>query len=266
MRSPQAVDFVKYSATGNDFILIDNRRLEIATTDAAFFRRICERRKSVGADGVLLIEDSRNCDFKLRYINADGSEAECGNGARAAAHYACNHEIAGRTMRFEFGQHIYEATVNGDMVRVQMPRPFDYREHTGVVEEPFLREGGFINTGVPHLVVFCEQLEKVDVTTIGRKYRNHTYFKPEATNVDFVHIESQDVLRVRTYERGVEAETLSCGTGCVAAAVIAHLKKETALPVTIHTSGGVLTVEKTAPGDSYFLAGAVHAVYRATLL
>jgi len=262
MASNLRFDFVKYSATGNDFILIDNRTLGLPVSSPSFFREICERRKSVGADGVLLIEESDAYSFRLRYINADGSEAECGNGARAGAHFAAHHRIAPTAMAFEFGIHIYEADVAGDFVKIKMPEPFALNKSPGIVKETFLEEGGFINTGVPHLVLFCEKIDEVDVDSLGRKYRHHNCFHPGATNVNFVEVESSDVIRVRTYERGVEAETLSCGTGCVAAALISQMEKGTVFPLTIRTNGGVLQVEKIENENCFYLNGEVKVVYQ----
>jgi len=260
-----SIDFTKYSATGNDFIVIDNRTCGLDAHHRAFFQEICRRRTGVGADGVLLIEASNALDFRLRYINADGSEAECGNGARAGAHFALQQNIASEPMDFEFGIHIYTASVDGNTVGVTMPEPCELDAAPGVVREPFLREGGFINTGVPHLVLFCDNLEEIDVETLGRHYRQHSFFQPAGTNVDFVQAESPSVIHMRTYERGVESETLSCGTGCVAAAVISNFVLKSVFPLTVKTRGGTLTVARSPHESRYLLQGEVKPVYQGRL-
>lgn len=257
--------FTKISATGNDFILIDNRKVWLTENDVPFFKKICQRRTGVGADGVLLINESAEYDFELRYFNADGSEAECGNGGRAAAFYAHKHQIAGEKMAFHFGHDVYDAEVAGHRVKLKLPAPFDLRETIGAVEDAGLEEGGFINTGVPHYVLFVQDVAQIDVFKTGRKYRNHTAFQPAATNVNFVELVGENAIKLRTYERGVEAETLACGTGCVASAVISNLKKALQFPVNIQTQGGEIIVHKDTNGDRFLLEGEVTPVYEGEL-
>lgn len=266
MHNDIEIKFTKISATGNDFIVIDNRQVGLSEKDAGLFRRVCQRRTSVGADGVLLLNLSPDCDFELRYFNADGSEAECGNGARAAAWFAHKNGFAPAEMSFVFGQGIYKAEVRGDRVRIELPAARDLQENVGVLEEEFLEEGGAVNTGVPHYVLFAENLEELDVTSLGRKYRHHHHFEPDATNVNFVELGAGNAIRLRTYERGVEAETLSCGTGSVASAYITHLRKGIAFPIEVHTRGGTLLVHRNSEQNRFSLEGEVQAVYEARLL
>ncbi len=258
--------FTKISATGNDFILIDNRKVSLTENDVPFFKKICQRRTGVGADGVLLINESAEHDFELRYFNADGSEAECGNGGRAAAFYAHKYQIAGEKMAFYFGHDVYEAEVAGNMVKLKLPAPFDLRETVGTAEDAGLEEGGFINTGVPHYVLFVQDVAQVDVFNTGRKYRNHAAFQPDATNVNFVELAEENAIKLRTYERGVEDETLACGTGCVASAVISNLKKGLQFPVNIQTQGGKIIVHKDEHSDRYLLEGEVSLIYEGGLV
>jgi diaminopimelate epimerase len=258
--------FQKFSATGNDFILIDNREKIINSDDEAFFRQICQRRVSVGADGVLLIEKSNEFDFQLRYFNADGSAAECGNGARSAAFFAANNNIANDKMKFRFDDSIYEAAVNSALVKIKLPPPRDWKDDNKVLEEDFLEEGGFINTGVPHFVLFGHEIDKQNVHALGKKYRYHPHFQPAGTNVNFVEIISPNQIKVRTYERGVEKETLSCGTGCVASAIVAHRKKGTHFATEVVTPGGILKISQDDENGAAFLEGEVKLVYEGKLI
>ncbi len=258
--------FYKFSAAGNDFILIDNRERIFSADDVEFFRQICQRRVSVGADGVLLIEPSDEFDFSLRYFNADGSAAECGNGARSAAYFAARNKIANKKMNFRFDDAIYEAEVFDTLVKLKLPPPRDWRDANGILEENFLEEGGFINTGVPHFVLFGGEIKQLDVHGLGQKYRHHPQFQPTGTNVDFVEVLSPSQIKVRTYERGVEKETLSCGTGCVASAVVAHRKKGTRFATEVVTAGGILRVSQDGDNGPAYLEGEVKLVYEGKLI
>jgi len=256
------IPFTKLSATGNDFILIDNRDNILRGDEVALFHRLCQRRTGIGADGILLIEKNPSCDFTMRYFNADGCESEmCGNGARATAYFAFHRRLAQPTMDFEVWRQPYRATVAGKTVRLRMRKPFGLNLHPGVLEEPNMREGGFINTGVPHYVIFVDDLESVPVIALGRKYRHHDFFKPAGTNVNFVKMIGRSHLQLRTYERGVEDETLACGTGTVACAVVAHLQKEISFPVAVTTRGGDLMVNGDASLENLELEGEVQEVF-----
>lgn len=264
--TPTNLPFYKFSATGNDFILIDNRERIVSGNDVEFFRQICQRRVSVGADGVLLIEKSQEFDFTLRYFNADGAAAECGNGARSAAYFAYKNKIADKKMKFRFDESVYEAHVNNTLVKIKLPSPRDWSDANGILEENFLEEGGFINTGVPHFVLFGRDIDKQNVQSLGEKYRYHSHFQPAGTNVDFVQVLSPTQIKVRTYERGVEKETLSCGTGCVASAVVSHRKKGTRFATEVVTPGGTLWVSQDGENGPVHLEGEVKLVYEGTLI
>ena len=273
------IRFAKLSATGNDFILFDNRDRFFRGDEERLFRTICTRRVAIGADGVLLIEQSAkrgarseterhapdalpSAHFTMRYFNRDGRESEmCGNGARASAYYAFRHGIAPAEMQFEVSGDLYHAVVAGNRVRLRMQKPWDLDLTPRALEENVLEEGGYVNTGVPHYVLFAPNVEPVDVAGLGVKYRHHPKFQPAGTNVNFVAIDRPSHFCLRTYERGVEEETLACGTGTVAAAVLAHLKKQMPFPIHVTTRGGELTVHGDAQLEKLELEGDVRLVY-----
>ena len=261
------IPFMKMSGSGNDFIIIDHRKpfLDQGLLKA-FIRSVCRRRVSVGADGLILIEQSERADFKWRFYNADGSEGEmCGNGGRCAARFASLKGIAGSSLTFETLAGILSAQVNGKRVKLEMTKPHDLR-----LDESISIEGqevilSKINTGVPHAVYFLEDLEDVDVFRMGREIRFHPHYAPGGTNVNFVQMENSSQLSIRTYERGVEDETLACGTGAVASALIAAFKGWVKSPVSVRTRGGeALQVYFEIEGmqvKQTFLEGDVHTIY-----
>lgn len=236
------IPFTKMMGTGNDFVLIDNRADLLTGDVSSFVKSVCSRRMSVGADGVLLLERSENADFKMRYFNADGGEAEfCGNGARCIALYAFLNGIAEKEMSFESEAGLRLASVNGRTVTINMPDPHDVKPTLPLSGRRI--EASFIRVGVPHVVLFVENVDDVDVVKQGRAIREMEQFRPEGTNVNFVQLYNSDCLRVRTYERGVENETLSCGTGVCASAIIAHFVRKYEPPVKVLTqTDSLLTV------------------------
>jgi diaminopimelate epimerase len=267
MKQLTKIPFVKISATGNDFILIDNRERLFTGDEVDFFHQICQRRQSVGADGVLLLERNERYDFQLRYFNSDGRESEmCGNGARAAAYYAVQEGIAQKEMAFLVNSQVYEASVQSNWVKLKMPGARDLQNNIGVVEESFLVEGGLVNTGVPHFVLFTTVLDTLDVYSLGKKYRDHPFFQPKGVNVNFVEILTHEKIKIRTYERGVEEETLSCGTGAVASALIACLKKKIKMPSEVLTRGGTLKVYQDRADEHLYLEGEAKLVYQGKLI
>ncbi|MEE8360346.1 MAG: diaminopimelate epimerase [Candidatus Omnitrophota bacterium] len=229
--------FTKMVASGNDFIVIDNRAAKrSAWSDSlpGVAKRLCERRLSVGADGVLVIEDSKRADFRMRIFNPDGSEVDmCGNGSRCAALYAVENNIVSKDMnlalarkgwlKIETGAGIIDAEVTGLKVKIRLTDPKAVKLNRKITIGKKVYKVHSINTGVPHAVVFLDNIDKVDVEALGSKLRFHKAFKPKGTNVDFVKIVNLKEIKVRTYERGVEAETYACGTGASASAIIANL-------------------------------------------
>jgi diaminopimelate epimerase len=261
------ISFMKMSGSGNDFILIDHRKPFVPQERMKeIAQKVCQRRISVGADGLIFIERSENADFKWRFFNADGSEAEmCGNGGRCAARFAYLKGITGASLTFETLAGILSARVEGKRVKLEMTRP-----HHLKLDETLSIEGkeeiiSSLNTGVPHAVLFVEELEGVDVRRIGKAIRNHSHYAPKGTNANFAKIESPSRLAVRTYERGVEDETLACGTGTVASVLIAAFKGKVKSPVSVKTMGGeILTVHFEIEGEEVkkvFFEGDVRVIY-----
>lgn len=265
------IPFWKMSGAGNDFIVIDHRKPLIPKERMAEFARlVCRRKFSVGADGLFLIEPSQRADFKWRFFNADGSEAEmCGNGARCVARFAYMHGIAPARMRFETLAGIIEATVADVQATVKMTSPHSFRFDRQVEAAGQMFMVHSVDTGVPHAVIFVDDIEAVDVLGLGRALRFHPVFAPAGTNVNFVG-RTAEGFRIRTYERGVEDETMACGTGVTAGALIAAAKGLADSPVAMVTSGGVaLTVqfsrEKGAEVDQVLLKGPAHLIYKGEL-
>ncbi|UCC38345.1 MAG: diaminopimelate epimerase [Candidatus Aminicenantes bacterium] len=257
--------FTKLSATGNDFILFDNREKILTGKEQDFFRNICERKQAVGADGVILLENSQKVDFKYRHFNSDGSQAEmCGNGARAICYFATVNHIVPSHHNFEVYGVIHEAWVSGREVKLRIPPPAEINTQLNIISEKDLEEGGSILFGVPHLVIFAENIEAIDAFKIGKKYCYHPYFE-NRTNVNFVQILDSRTIKVRTFERGVDDETLSCGTGSTASAIASHLIKGLKPPIEVQTSGGSLKVDWNDLHDSVSLTGEVQIIYEAKL-
>lgn len=227
---------------------------------------------SVGADGMILIEESTAADFSWRFYNADGSLAEmCGNGARCAARYAFGNGIAGTRMCFETLAGIIEAEVlaDSDDVRVRMTPPFDFRLGLRLRLGGSERDVSFVNTGVPHAVLFVDDGE-TPIKEWGREVRFHDMFQPAGTNANFVRLLKDGRLQVRTYERGVEDETMACGTGAVAAALIATVLGKTRSPVRLVTSGGepltvLFALRKGPVAEDVFLQGPARIIYEGKL-
>ena len=260
------IEFFKMNGSGNDFIVIDNREKiveNIGFKTEEFVKRICKRGLSIGADGVILIEntDEAGCDFAWRFYNSDGSQASmCGNGSRCAVRFAYLKGIINdtKTVFLTGAGKIYGEIVGINTVKVQLTKPTDYKTINLDNQTMY-----FINTGVPHLVIFVDDLESVDVAGLGAKYRYHEAFAPAGTNVNFVNILDNNTIAIRTYERGVEAETLACGTGATASGLISGLIKNIQTPVEVQTrSGKILKIyfqiknaQSSEPIDIVFLEG-----------
>lgn len=232
------LSFHKMVASGNDFIVIDNRK-RVIKNPAAFAKKVCSWHTGVGADGILLYENSSKAAFRMRIVNSDGSEAEaCGNGFRCIALYAKEKMKMGNQFEFESLAGMISANVKGGRVSVGMVKPTEMKLRGELHVSGHRLHYSFINTGVPHTVILAEGLEKMDVNSLGRAVRYHETFKPRGTNVNFVEIKGPKQIHVRTYERGVEKETLACGTGSTASAVVTSLLDYTKPPVAVKTSGG----------------------------
>lgn len=248
--------FYKYEGTGNDFVMIDNRLGQFFAS-RAIVERLCHRRFGIGADGLILLENDDEVDFRMRYFNSDGNESTmCGNGGRCVVKFAqflC--VFSGNETVFRAADGIHKATIDMDRVSLQMQNVSQISECFG---------GYFLHTGSPHHVVFCDDVKSVDVKREGAKIRYEIYGS-EGANVNFVQILPDRQLKIRTYERGVEDETYSCGTGAVAAAIAAYdtgrVKNN---EVTLQTEGGILEVSLLSKECEYqkvYLKGCVGKVF-----
>ena len=260
------------SGCGNDFIIVDNRNSSIEETDiATFITNICRRKMSVGADGIILIERSDTVDFRWRFYNSDGSTAEmCGNGARCAARFAFLNGIAGSEMAFETLAGMVSASVSDDaQVKIRMTDPSNLQMDIPIVLKSGTLTIHKVNTGVPHVGVFVDDIHKAPVNEMGREIRFHKDFAPAGTNVNFIGMLPDKTFAIRTYERGVEDETLACGTGSVACALFVAQKFGLLSPVRIMTrSGGCLCIYFTFRQGIFSdvsLEGDARVIYRAEL-
>lgn len=253
------LSFQKYHGTGNDFIMIDNLNGLFDGNNEPLIRKICQRRFGIGADGLILIEPESDSDFSMRYFNANGKEATmCGNGGRCAVSFAATLGLIqhkGHT-RFKAVDGIHEAIIKQNSVRLKM---------SDVSHIKLTKHGYYLDTGSPHLVKFVKNPDHLDVFREGRKLRYESEFAPEGVNVNFVEIADQKLL-IRTYERGVEDETLACGTGSVAAAIAASIETgRHADPFQLAARGGELQVSFSCEQEGIYrnvwLEGPTQFVY-----
>ena len=253
------VHFYKYQATGNDFVIIDNREAKLAFTNEQI-ATICHPKFGVGADGLMLIENHPTLNFHLEYFNSDGSKSLCGNGCRAAVQFASQLGLVNGKATFTAfdGPHAAEILPSGN-IRLKMGDVKD----TKMMDNDY-----FIHTGSPHFLRFVQDVKNYPVFEEGRKIRYDDRFQPGGTNVNFVELQNDNTIFVRTYERGVENETLSCGTSITAAALAASLKGASS-PVNINTLGGNLVVEFKSgqPGTFHeiYLIGPAKMVFKGQL-
>ena len=234
------LSFWKMNGAGNDFVMLDNRDRAL-TLDKESIARLCDRHRGIGADGLLMVEPAESgADFRMRYYNADGGEAEmCGNGARCFGRFVNKlHDDSLEKISFETMAGIISAEFEGDLVRVNMSDPVDLHMHheLHVDGKPMIVHS--VNTGVPHAVVVVEDLEGTPIREWGAALRYHEAFAPKGTNANFVEVHAPGRISIRTYERGVEDETLACGTGMVACALIHHELIGAESPVEVQVRGG----------------------------
>lgn len=231
--------FTKMNGAGNDFVVVDNRDGAL-NLNKAQIAQLCDRHRGIGADGLLAVEPPQNgADFRMRYYNADGGEAEmCGNGARCFARFASRLEKKGNSVSFETIAGSISAQFIGEKVEIAMSEPKDLRLDEPLPLEQETVAASFINTGVPHAVIFVEDLEAIDIQRLGSEIRHHANYAPQGANVNFVKKLGAQQIAVRTYERGVEGETLACGTGVTAAALVFHALGGAASPVSVKVRSG----------------------------
>lgn len=272
------IPFTKMSGAGNDFVVVDNRREIVKDNPSTFAQVVSERRRGIGSDGVLIIEKSTKGDFLMSYYNADGSFGGfCGNGGRCVARYAFLHGITSARPVFEALGHLYRAEVGGSRVRLEMMEPKDEKLRVALQCDGKALRLHQLNTGAPHVVIFLDEnqelgsasLSSFDVQRLGREIRYNPYFGTEGTNVNFSAVNDDGSLSIRTYERGVEGETLACGTGSVACALIANRVKGLGSPLMIiPKSKEPLTVTFLKEKDSYkevYLEGNAEIVFSGEL-
>lgn len=266
------ITFYKISGSGNDFIIIDNRNSVVDENDLhGFIARVCRRKMSVGADGLILVEKSESVDFKWRFFNSDGSRPEmCGNGARCVARFAHLNGIAGSKMSFETIAGIVSAEVKNDGVKIKMTDPAELKVNYILELENGPLSLSSVNTGVPHVVIAVDNLDDAEVVRLGREIRFHDSYAPAGTNVNFICAGNDNTISIRTYERGVEDETLACGTGSVAAAIIMGYKSKCRSPVEVITKGGgSLFIYFEIDEDRFqnvFLEGDARFIYKGYLM
>ncbi len=259
------IAFQKIHGTGNDFILIDNRRHYFKGTEQELFARLCHRHFGIGADGLMLVEVGESGRFSLQFFNPDGKPAPmCGNGARTAVYFVSQLQPGVSRFRFRVWEESYLAElVEERLIRIHWPRTPRRLAFSGFQHPPSLRVRRFmwVHSGVPHLVLEMEgSLENLEVQKWGSFFRYHPAFSPEGTNVNFIHVIGAKVW-IRTYERGVEGETLSCGTGSLAVAFALEQWMNPEYPLNIIARGGVLRIGKNTH-QQFYLEGAVQPVFR----
>ncbi len=250
-------NFNKYQGTGNDFIIIDNRNAKFNPADQKIIERMCDRRFGIGADGLILVAEHPSEDYEMKYFNSDGKQGTmCGNGGRCVADFSYRSGIAGPKQKFYASDGIHEAILENGIVSLRM---------NDVTETRLVNANYFINTGSPHYILFVKNINELDVYNEGKKLRLAKDFAPGGTNVDFVETGNESIF-VRTFERGVEDETLSCGTGVTASAIAAvlagHFDTKT---VPIKTIGGDLKVSfeiKKEKITNIWLSGPATFVYK----
>lgn len=262
--------FARMHGCGNDFVVIDDRDGKWFGRRAELARTLCHRRKGLGGDGLILIGNGNGADFTMTYVNGTGVDGEmCGNGARCVVRRAHDLRIIGDRTVFSTEAGQISARVEGGIISLGMTQPSDAELHITVESDGRDWTVHYIDTGVPHIVIFTDKIDEVDVARYGPGLRHHPRF-PRGANVNFAEKCGVDTYRVRTYERGVEAETLACGTGSVATALIAHLLEKAQSPVTIlPTGGGTLRIDFRPVGDGRFedvhLAGPAETIATGTI-
>ncbi len=256
------IEFYKYQGTGNDFVILDNRDHTYDTLTTVQVKQICNRRFGIGADGLMLLNNHPELDFEMIYFNADGNPSTmCGNGGRCLVKFAQHQGMHKVTYRFMAIDGVHEADIDmHHIVRLKMLDVNTVEYHSGYA---------ILNTGSPHFVKFANNVKNIDVLETGRDIRYSKPFKEAGINVNFVETTDDDAIFVRTYERGVEDETLSCGTGVTASALMNAHNANGFNRVEVKTAGGNLSVEYTKIDDEHFediwLCGPAELVFKGTI-
>ncbi len=267
----KSINFSKMVASGNDFVVIeDSHKVTKSQSHRTLIRKICDRKFGIGADGLLVLEKSRIANVRMRIFNSDGSEAEmCGNGARCVALFvSAKRKARSAKIDIETKAGIIKSEVKDNLVKIKLTDPQGIKLDIPVRLNNRAIKVNFINTGVPHSVIFVEGLQAIDVNNLGSLIRYHRIFAPQGTNVNFVEVTDNQTIKIRTYERGVEGETLACGTGTVAAAIVTSCKLQTngEGKINVHTQGKeVLKVYFNKAGSKFFdvwLQGKAECVFK----
>ncbi|PIX77553.1 MAG: diaminopimelate epimerase, partial [bacterium (Candidatus Ratteibacteria) CG_4_10_14_3_um_filter_41_18] len=262
------IRFVKMQSGGNDFVLIDNRK-SLIRDRAKLARKLCLRKFSIGADGFLLLENSKTADFRMRIYNSDGSEAEmCGNGIRCLIKFIYSEKLAAqKEISIETKDAIYYGKYKKELISVRIREPKKVNLNLNLKIKEKKEKVFLINVGVPHTIVFVKNLKKIDVKSLGSLIRYHQQFSPAGTNVDFVRVVNRHALKIRIYERGVEDETFSCGTGATAAAIISYKLGRVKSPVKVFPIFGKPLKIHFDPGlKEIYLEGEAIKVYEGECL
>lgn len=265
---PEKIAFSKLSASANDFIVLDNRNGMFSPLAGEIARRLCARRFSIGADGLILIENSNKAWIRVRFFNPDGKEfSTCGNGGRCAARFALLSVITGRKMTIETNVGVIDAEVIGNTVKLRFINPSKVQLNHEIQFRGKPMRGHLVQLGDPHFVLYAKNLNAQDIVPLAREIRSCEAFAPEGVNVHFIEPLSRQTLRIRSYERGVEDETYACGSGCVSAAVSTIATGTIAAPVTFEPHSGIpLTVHmQGAAHQDIYLEGDARLVCRGEL-
>ncbi|WP_117884018.1 diaminopimelate epimerase [Aureibaculum luteum] len=252
------IEFYKYQGTGNDFVMIDNRQQQFPKNDTKLIARLCDRKFGIGADGLILLELSKLHDFTMKYYNADGNEGSmCGNGGRCLVAFAKQLKVIETDTIFDAVDGLHEAQIKDGIVSLKMKNVADVEQFSDYL---------FLDTGSPHHIAFVDGIQNFDVYNTGKSIRYGAPYFEKGTNVNFVEQQNENTFKIRTYERGVEDETLSCGTGATAVAIAAHHSKKTSKNnVFLETLGGTLEVSFDSDTNSYknvFLKGKATMVFK----
>jgi diaminopimelate epimerase len=251
------ISFEKYHGCGNDFIIINNLSKTLPNLTKDIIKQLCNRKFGIGADGLIIVNESSEYPFKMTYYNSDGNiSTMCGNGGRCVVHHCYSQKIVGENSDFIACDGVHSSVVNGNFVKISMNNVSEYK----VVDENI-----FIDTGSPHLVIKKNKLNDIDIIPVSREIQKTKLFKNEGVNVNFLSIINENIVNLRTYERGVENETLSCGTGAVAAALSTSIfLKSKSQKVIVKTKGGDLIVDFKHDNNNFYdiyLSGEVEKVF-----
>jgi diaminopimelate epimerase len=265
----QKISFHKFSASANDFIILDNRKGGYSEDASRLAHIICKRRYSVGADGLILIENSDHASVRVRFFNPDGNEFNtCGNGGRAAARYVSLLSIAPSKMTIETNVGVVDAEVLGETVRLKFVAPKKIELNIAVDLNGETVRGHYVNVGEPHFIHSVQNIRQMNFVPVARRLRYHDAFAPEGANVHFIEHSGRQLLKIRSYERGVEDETLACGSGCVSSAISTFANGDTDPPVTFEPQSGIPVAVRFDPKNNFqdlYLEGDARMVYSGEL-